>query len=118
MKHLLLLTTLLLLLGPAVFGQATPASAQTTQPAPSQQQLSQPKVELYTTSWCPYCRKAKAYLQQHGISYRDYDVEKDPAAARRQQQLGGGNGVPFAIINGKKISGFSPGAYAAALGLQ
>ena len=75
-------------------------------------------VDLYTTSWCGYCRRAKAYLTQHGVAFREYDVEKDPAAARRKQQLGGGDGVPFAVINGKTIRGFDPAAYDAALGLR
>jgi len=76
------------------------------------------EVELFTTSWCGYCRQARSWLQQHGVSYRDYDIEQDQAAAWRQQQLGGGNGVPFALINGRRISGFSPDTYAAALGIR
>ena len=75
-----------------------------------------PEVELYVTSWCPYCNKAKAYLDQQGVEYRVYDIERDPAAARRKQQLSAGRGVPFAIINGTKINGWSQQAYQAALG--
>lgn len=74
-----------------------------------------PQVELYVTSWCPYCTKAKAFFEQRGIAYQLYDVERDPAAAKRKQQLDTGRGVPFAIINGTKISGWSQQAYQAAL---
>ena len=74
-----------------------------------------PEVELYVTSWCPYCHKAKAFLDQRGIAYRAYDIERDPAAARRKQQLDTGRGVPFAVINGIKISGWSQQAYQTAL---
>lgn len=74
-----------------------------------------PEVELYVTSWCPYCKQARAFLDQQGIEYRVYDIERDPAAARRKQQLTAGRGVPFAIINGTKISGWSQQAYQAAL---
>jgi len=73
------------------------------------------EVDLYTTTWCGYCKQAKAFLRQRGIAYREYDVEKDPAAAERKRQLGGGSGVPCAMINGKAIRGFSAAAYAAAL---
>ena len=78
-------------------------------------ETSPPEVELYVTSWCPYCTKAKAFFDQRGIDYQVYDIEKDSAAARRKQQLDTGRGVPFAVINGKKVSGWSPRAYQAAL---
>lgn len=74
------------------------------------------QVELYTTSWCPRCNEARAYLQQQGIPFREYDVEKDPAADRRRKTLDPRNGVPLAVINGHKILGFSPDAYQQALG--
>lgn len=72
-------------------------------------------VEIYTTSWCPACKKAKRWLSQRGIAYKEYDVEKDPAAALRMNKLGGGGGVPFAVINEKTVLGFDPGDYQAAL---
>lgn len=74
-------------------------------------------VETYTTSWCPYCKQAIAFLRSNRISFRQYDVEKDRKAAARMRALGGTRGVPFAIIDGKKIGGFSLNAYKQALGL-
>ena len=74
-------------------------------------------VEIYTTSWCPYCKQAIAFLRSNRINFRQYDVEKDRKAAVRMRELGGTGGVPFAIINGKKIGGFSLQAYKQALGL-
>ena len=74
-------------------------------------------VEIYTTSWCPYCKQAIAFLRSHRISFRQYDVEKNRKAAARMRALGGTHGVPFAIINGKKVGGFSANAYKQALGL-
>jgi glutaredoxin len=74
-----------------------------------------PRVELYVTNWCPYCKQAKNFLDQRGIEYRVYDIEHDDAAARRKRQLDPGRGVPFAVINGVKISGWSQQAYQAAL---
>lgn len=76
---------------------------------------SAPKVELFTTSWCPYCEKARKYLGSRGIRYTEYDIEKDQVAARRKRELGSTKGVPFAVINGKKVQGFSEQAYARAL---
>jgi glutaredoxin len=75
-----------------------------------------PKVELYTTSWCPYCKKAANFFRSKGIPFKEYDIEKDKAAARRKKQLDKkGSGVPFAMINGKPIHGYSTKAYERAL---
>jgi len=73
------------------------------------------KVELYTTRWCGFCRKAKAFFRKRGISYTEYDVEEDRAAARRKERLSPGGGVPVAVINGTVIRGFNARAYARAL---
>ncbi len=72
-------------------------------------------VVLYTTSWCPYCRKARDYLRSRGIDFTEYDIEKDKEAAIRKKQLDNRGGVPFAIINGRSIRGFSASAYERAL---
>ena len=74
-----------------------------------------PQVELYVTSWCPYCKKAEAFFREQGIPFTAYDVEKDSAAARRKEELDSSKGVPLAIINGQKIHGYSESAYREAL---
>ena len=72
-------------------------------------------VELYITSWCGYCRKAREFLQSKGISFIEYDIEKDQEAARRKWEIGGGGGIPVAVINGQVIRGFSKATYERAL---
>ena len=76
------------------------------------------EVEIYITDWCPYCVKAIRFLKAHGIDYVVYDIEKDREAAQRKKELSGRKGVPFAIINGKKIHGFSEETYSKALGIR
>lgn len=73
------------------------------------------EVILYTTSWCPYCKKAVNFFRSRNISFTEYDIEKDRAAAERKKQLDSKDGVPFAIINGQQIHGYSPEAYERAL---
>lgn len=73
------------------------------------------QVELYVTSWCPYCKQAIQYFRSRGIPFTAYDIEKDGRAAQRKNQLDSRNGVPFAVINGQKIHGFSPEAYERAM---
>ena len=81
----------------------------------TRQAVRQHQVEIYTTSWCPYCKKAINYFKSQGIRYTVYDIEKDKKAAARKQKLDSQGGVPFVVINGKKIHGYSPEAYKAAL---
>ena len=63
-------------------------------------------------------------LPTYEDDYRDtqptapYDIEKDKQAARRKNRLTGESGVPFAMINGQPVHGFSPGAYERALGIR
>jgi glutaredoxin-like YruB-family protein len=75
----------------------------------------QPKVELYVTSWCGYCKKATSYFRSRGIVFAEYDVEKDQNAARRMMELTSSRGVPFAVINGQRIHGYNEAAYEEAL---
>lgn len=75
-------------------------------------------VEIFTTSWCKYCKRAIKFLRTNNIKFKQYDIEKDPAAAKLMFALGGTGGVPFAIINGKKVPGFSTSIYKQALGLR
>ena len=74
-----------------------------------------PSVELYTTNWCTYCKKAKAFFRSKGIAFTEYNIEKDKAAAQRMASLTESRAVPFVIINGKMIQGYSIGAYERAL---
>lgn len=72
-------------------------------------------VEIYTTSWCRYCRDAKNYFRARGIVFTEYDIEKDRAAARRLRRYNPRGGVPVTVINGRPIVGYAPDAFARAL---
>lgn len=75
-----------------------------------------PDVDIYITSWCPYCKKAMAYLDSQGISYNKYDIEYDAEAAVKKKALAPNNpGVPLTVINGQVISGFSENKFERAL---
>ena len=98
-------------------GQTAPrvkssASATRTSLATAKQQ---PKVELFVTSWCGYCKQAEAYLRKKGIAFTVYDIEKDLRAAHRKNSLTARKGVPFALIGDQKVTGFSVAAYERAL---
>lgn len=72
-------------------------------------------VELFVTDWCPYCKKAAAYLKSKGKSFKEYNIDHDSAAARRMRELTSNRGVPFALICGQQLTGFTPANYDKAL---
>jgi glutaredoxin-like YruB-family protein len=74
-----------------------------------------PSVEIYVTSWCGYCKKAKQFFRSKGIKFAVYDIEKDKSAARRMMALTSKKAVPFVVINGHGIQGYSKEAYESAL---
>lgn len=73
-------------------------------------------VIIYSTPTCPYCHKAKEYLEKKGVAFEDVDVSAD---AQRQQEMvekSGQMGVPVLDINGTIIVGFDQAKIDAALG--
>lgn len=72
-------------------------------------------VEMFMTSWCGYCKKAREFFEARGIAITEYDIEADPTAAQRKQEIFASPGVPLVVINGKPIQGFAPQAYEQAL---
>ncbi|MCT7984470.1 glutaredoxin 3 [Laspinema sp. A4] len=64
------------------------------------------KVEIYTWSHCPYCRRAKALLDRKGVEYAEYGIDGDEGA--RDQMATRANGrrsVPQIFINDRHIGG-------------
>ncbi|TRW96454.1 glutaredoxin family protein [Candidatus Methylobacter oryzae] len=73
-------------------------------------------VDIYMTKWCPYCKKAMAFLNKNNIPFTAYDIEQDADAAARKRKLDPRySGVPLAVINGAAVRGFSEDLYQEAL---
>ena len=65
------------------------------------------KVEMYTKTFCPYCDKAKALLQQKGVEFETYNLNDEPARmAEMQERNPGARTVPQIFINDQAIGGF------------
>ncbi|MEX2643541.1 MAG: glutaredoxin 3 [Acetobacterales bacterium] len=63
-------------------------------------------IEIYTTSFCPFCHRAKALLDRKGVAYREHDVSAQPELrARMRERAGGRHTVPQIFIDGKGIGG-------------
>jgi glutaredoxin len=66
-------------------------------------------ITLFSTSWCPHCKRAKAYFSQKGVSYREVDIEASDSGRREFEQYGG-RGVPLIIVGDRRMRGFDAGA--------
>ena len=75
-------------------------------------------VTMYTTPSCVYCKKTKAFFQEHGITYMEKDVSTDSAAVEEMVQKSGQMGVPVIDIDGAIIIGFDEGALREALQIK
>lgn len=53
---------------------------------------------VYSTTWCGPCKRLKAQLTREGISYREIDIERDPAAAEFVMSVNNGNQVVPTVV--------------------
>lgn len=65
-------------------------------------------VIVYTTSWCGWCRKTLAFLDQNGIGYENRDIEADDAWRDELEEKTGGTSIPVVEIDGEIIRGYDP----------
>ena len=80
-------------------------------------------VIIYTTSWCPACKKAKEWMRNKRVAFVEKDLEKQPEAraelSRKAAKAGfHERGVPVLDAYGTLTDGFSSQTYAALLKIQ
>lgn len=92
-----------------------PGGSKTGGPLDNLQPKGGLSVEIYSAAWCGWCTKTKAYFQSQGVSYREYDIDRDAAAHARLKSLNPSGGIPVTVINGQTIRGYNPSAFDAAL---
>jgi glutaredoxin 3 len=65
------------------------------------------RVQMYTTTWCGYCVRAKALLRSKGIEVEEINLDDDPAFRQKLLDLTGGWTVPQILIDGEPIGGYT-----------
>ncbi|MFC1617890.1 glutaredoxin family protein [Patescibacteria group bacterium] len=69
-----------------------------------------PKIILYSSPTCGYCKMAKQYFDQIEVEFEEKDVS-DPKIAEEAVEASGQMGVPVIIIgegeNAKMLPGFN-----------
>lgn len=67
--------------------------------------MAQPEITIYTTSYCPYCVRAKGLLDKKGVQYTEINVERQPDKRIEMEMKSGGSSVPQIFIGDKHIGG-------------
>ncbi|MHB1102673.1 MAG: glutaredoxin 3 [Devosia sp.] len=65
-----------------------------------------PKVEIYTTQWCPYCHAAKSLLEEKGVAYKEVDAEVPEIRMAMVQRAHGRRTVPQIFIGDTHVGGY------------
>jgi alkyl hydroperoxide reductase subunit F len=63
------------------------------------------KIEVYSKDWCPYCKKAKAFLKSKGLDFKEIDINEGNNF-EIMQELTGNKTVPQIIINDNSLGGY------------
>jgi glutaredoxin len=98
----------------SITGPATVSAAQAQAPAGAAVGARTP-VQIFTTAWCGYCRKAKAQLAARGVPYREVDVEGSDSGRREFASLRG-RGVPVILVGSQRMDGYDATRLDAMLG--
>jgi len=64
---------------------------------------------VYSAPWCPDCREAKRFLEEHGIPYTEINIETTPGAADEVIRNTGKRAIPQFVLDGKWIQPYRPG---------
>ena len=67
------------------------------------------QVTVYSAFWCPDCRVAKRFLQEHNIAFQDIDIENTPGAADEVVKHTGKRAIPQFVIDGEWVQPYRQG---------
>ena len=70
---------------------------------------------VYIKGFCPWCKEALAWLDQHGYSYEVREVLQDPEAMARMREISGQSLTPTLEVDGKVLADFDTGQLSAFL---
>jgi glutaredoxin len=101
-----------------------PAKASAPKPELSQPPVMPPGAEeadliMYCNQWCPGCRRARVFLQQHNIKFVEIDIARNREAAAQIRRWNNGNETtPTFDVKGKIITNFKQAELEEALGIK
>jgi glutaredoxin len=85
------------------------AAARQPAPTPPPEQIELPHggIVMYCTSWCPACRRARAWFNARNLNYIEIDIDNNPAASAQVKKWNNGNrSTPTFDIDGTIFNDF------------
>lgn len=68
--------------------------------------MSAPAVVMYSTSWCPYCSRARALLESKQVAFEEIDIDSGQGLrATMVARAGGRTSVPQIFIGDVHVGG-------------
>ena len=64
------------------------------------------KVEIYTSTYCPYCVRAKQLLDSKGVDYEEVNFDKNPDQKLEIMKKHNWRTVPIILIGGELVGGY------------
>lgn len=65
------------------------------------------KIVIYSANNCPYCRKAKNYLDQNGFTYNEIDLTGNYDKIDELKQSTGHKTIPLIFVDDQFIGGYT-----------
>jgi mycoredoxin len=75
----------------------------------SPQERKNMDIVVYSAAWCPVCREAKRFLDNHKLPYREIDIETTPGAAEEVFKHTGKRAIPQFVIDGEWVQPYVQG---------
>jgi len=65
-------------------------------------------LQLYVKTWCPWCVRAKAFLDAEGYRYEEIDVEANREDYATMTRISGQRLTPTLVVGDKVLPDFGP----------
>ncbi len=66
---------------------------------------SKAPVFMYTTTWCPFCMRARDLLKRKGVEFDDLNLDEHPEMRGEMITLSGRRTVPQIWVGGQHVGG-------------
>jgi mycoredoxin len=65
-------------------------------------------ITMYSTAWCPDCRRAKSFLKERGVEFKEVNIEEDEAGEEIVMQANNGKRKVPTLQVGARFFACSP----------
>lgn len=71
------------------------------------ERIEMSKVKVYVTGYCPYCTRAKQFLNSHDIEFESVDIGTDAEKRKWLVETTGMRTVPQIFVGDESVGGYT-----------